>query len=265
MVVVRKGSWIDVERDAKWIALHLGRPGLAPLEPDDIDELAALLDEEHFSAGTTVFRIGGAPTSVGIIRRGALELSRELNGRRVVLQILRPGDAVGDIGVFLRLTAPYDGIALEDTVILTIDSVEFHRLLEERPRLALRWLNVLSSRLVGYQARVTELLAGGLEAQVASVLVRRADQGVVNLKQSSLAELVGGGRTSVNRVLKRFEEQNLVRVRYGQVELVDEVGLARVAGLRRRRRRSRVRSAHRAAVDQPGNEPTFAGAAAGSD
>lgn len=138
-------------------------------------------------------------------------------------------------------------------MILTIDSVQFHRLLEERPRLALRWLNVLSSRLVGYQARVTELLAGGLEAQVASVLVRRADQAVVNLKQSSLAELVGGGRTSVNRVLKRFEEQNLVRVRYGQVELVDEVGLARVAGLRRRRRRSRVRSAPRADVASAGN------------
>ena len=253
-----------MERDAKWIAQHLGRPGLAPLEPDDIDELTALLGEEHFPAGTTVFRIGDAPTRVGIIRRGALELSRELNGRRVVLQILRPGDAVGDIGVFLRLTAPYDGIALEDTVILTIDSVQFHRLLEERPRLALRWLNALSSRLVSYQARVTELLAGGLEAQVASVLVRRADQGVVNLKQSSLAELVGGGRTSVNRVLKRFEEQNLVRVRYGQVELVDEVGVARVAGLRRRRRRSRVRSPHRA-VHRPGNEPTFAGAIAGSD
>jgi hypothetical protein len=39
----------------------------------------------------------------------------------------------------------------------------------------------------------------------------------VNLSQSSLAELVGGRRTSVNRVLKSLEEQNLVRARYGQV------------------------------------------------
>jgi CRP-like cAMP-binding protein len=89
----------------------------------------------------------------------------------------------------------------------------------------------ISGRLESYQSRLMELLAGGLEAQIASVLVRRAEHGVVNLSQSSLAELVGGRRTSVNRVLKRLEEQDLVRVRYGQVEILDEAGLAKAAGL----------------------------------
>lgn len=220
-----------MQQHAEWIASALGRPELAPLGPDDVAELAGLLKEERYPTGTTVFRTGDPPNRVGIIRRGAVELSRELNGRRVVLQILRPGDAVGDIGIFLRILAPYDGVALEDTVILTIEALRFHRLLEEHPRIAMRWLNSVSSRLVSYQTRLTEVLAGGLEAQIASVLVRRADRGVVKLSQSSLAELVGGRRTSVNRVLKRLEDQNLVRVRYGQVELVDEARLALVAGL----------------------------------
>jgi CRP/FNR family transcriptional regulator, cAMP and macrophage regulator len=220
-----------VQHHAEWIAQQLGRPEPAPLGSDDIAALAGLLKEEHYPTGTTVFRTGDPPNRVGIIRRGAVELSRDLNGRRVVLQILRPGDAVGDIGIFLRITAPYDGVALEDTLILTIEALRFHRLLEERPRIALRWLSSVSSRLVSYQTRLTEVLAGGLEAQIASVLVRRADRGVVKLSQSSLAELVGGRRTSVNRVLKRLEDQNLVRVRYGQVELVDEARLALVAGL----------------------------------
>jgi CRP/FNR family transcriptional regulator, cAMP and macrophage regulator len=220
-----------IERHAEWVAQHLGQPDLAPLAPDDIDALAALLQEEHYTAGATVFRTGGPPDRIGIVRHGVIELSRTLNNRRVVVQILRPGDALGDVGVFLRMTVPYEGVALENTLILTIDSVAFHRLLEERPRLALRWLNSISSRLVSYQSRITELLAGGLEAQIASVLVRRAERGVVNLSQSSLAELVGGRRTSVNRVLKRLEEQDLVRVHYGQVEIVDQNRLAKVAGL----------------------------------
>lgn len=220
-----------MERQAEWVAQTLGRPELAPLAPDDIAALAALLKEEHFPTGTTVFRTGDAPNRIGIVRRGSVELSRTLNGRRVVLQILRPGDALGDLGVFLRTTAPYEGVALDDTHLLTIESVAFHRLLEERPRIALRWLGSVSSRLVSYQNRLTELLAGGLEAQIASVLVRRSERGVVHLSQSSLAELVGGRRTSVNRVLKRLEDQDLVRVRYGQVEIIDETRLAKVAGL----------------------------------
>jgi CRP-like cAMP-binding protein len=220
-----------LDHHAQWIARCFGPPELAPLRSDDVEELAALLREERYPAGTTVFRMGEAPTRVGIVRRGAVELSRALNGRRVVLQILHPGDGVGDIGLFLRKTAPYDGVALEDTLLLTFDSVRLHRLLEQRPRLAWRWLLSVSGRTVGYQARLMELLAGGLEAQIASVLLRRAEQGVVKLSQSSLAELVGGRRTSVNRVLKRLEEQDLLRLRYGQVEILDEAGLALLAGL----------------------------------
>jgi CRP/FNR family transcriptional regulator, cAMP and macrophage regulator len=225
------GRGHTVERQAEWIAQSLGRPELAPLGPEDIRELAALLREERYPAGTTVFCMGEAPTRILIVRRGAIELSRILNGRRVVLQIMRPGGVMGDVGLFLRKTAPYDGVALEDTVILSLDSVRFHRLLEQRPQLAWRWLISVSGRLESYQSRLMELLAGGLEAQIASVLVRRAEHGVVNLSQSSLAELVGGRRTSVNRVLKRLEEQDLVRVRYGQVEILDEPGLAKAAGL----------------------------------
>ncbi len=225
------GSRTPVDRHAEWVARCFGRPELAPLGSDDIDELAALLREEHYLAGATIFRIGDAPDRIGIVRRGAVELSRDLNGRRVMLQILRTGDAVGDLGVFLRITAPYDGVALEDTLILTIEAVRFHRLLEQRPRLAARWMTSVSNRLISYQARLMEVLAGGLEAQVASVLVRRADHGVVKLSQGSIAELVGGNRSSVNRVLKRLEDQQLVLVGYGQLQILDEVGLAKIAGL----------------------------------
>jgi CRP-like cAMP-binding protein len=222
-----------VDRQAEWIAQFFGRPELAPLRFDDIEELVALVRDERHLAGTAISRMGEAPTRVGILRTGAVELSRDLNGRRVVIQILRPGDAVGDVGVFLRMTAPYDSVALEDSVILWFDFVDLHRLLEQRPRLALRWLVSVSGRLVSYQDRLMELLAGGLEAQIASVLVRRAERGLVKLSQSSLAELVGGRRTSVNRVLKHLEEQKLLRLRYAQIEILDEAGLAIIAGLDR--------------------------------
>lgn len=220
-----------MQAHAEWISRCFGRPELAPLGADDVAALAVLLQEDHCPAGATVFRIGDAPARIRIVRHGAVELSRELNGRRIVLQILRPGDAVGDVGVFLRITAPYEGVALEDTVMLSMDSVRFHRLLEERPRLASRWMTSVASRLVSYQARLLEVLAGGLDAQIASVLVRRAERGLVNLSQNNIAELVGGNRSSVNRILKRLEEQQLLRVHYGQIELLDEQTLAKVAGL----------------------------------
>jgi len=216
---------------AEWIADWLGPGELAPVDADDVNELAALLREDHYPAGAAVFRMGQAPTRVHIVRRGAIELSRNLKDRRIVLQILRPGDVLGDVSLFLRMQVPWDAVALEDSLILSVDSLGLHRLLKQRPNLAWRWLHSVSGRVAGFWFRVVELLAGGLEAQVASVLVRRADGGIVNLSQSSLAELVGHTRTSVNRVLKRLEADGLVQVRYAQVEILDEARLAKTAGM----------------------------------
>ncbi len=206
-------------------------PGeLAPLGSDDVRALAALLREDHYPAGDIVFKLGDAPTRIHIVRSGAIELSRHLKGRRVVLQILRPGDVFGDVSLFLRMRVPWDACALEDSVIYSFDSVGLYRLLEQRPRLAWAWLHSVSARVAGFWFRVVELLAGGLEAQVASVLIRRAEDGVLHLSQGNLAELVGHPRTSINRVLKQLEAEGLVRVSYGQVEILDHAGLAKVAG-----------------------------------
>jgi CRP-like cAMP-binding protein len=218
-------------RHAAWIARCLGRGGLAPVGADDVVELASELGEERYPAGTTLFRIGEAPARVHIVRSGAVELSRDLRGRRVVLQILRPGDVLGDVPLFVRMTEPYDAIALEDSLVLSVDSLTLYHLLEQRPRLAWRWLQSVCTRMADAQARMVELLAGGLEAQVASVLVHQAENGVVRHSQAVLAELIGGQRSSVNRVLKHLETQRLLRLRYGHVEILNERGLAAAAGL----------------------------------
>lgn len=216
---------------AAWIARCLGRPELAPVEPEDAADLARQLRDDHYPAGTVLFRRGQAPSRVQIIRSGAVELSYTLGNRPVVLQILRSGQVVGDVPLFLRVTEPFDAVTLEASHVLSIDSLALHRLLQQRPRLAWRWMVSVSARMASTQARLVELLAGTLEAQVALVLVRRADDGVVHLRQSVLAELVGGRRPSVNRVLKRLEARKLVNLRYGQIQILDEAGLAAVAGL----------------------------------
>jgi CRP-like cAMP-binding protein len=97
---------------------------------------------------------------VHIIRSGAIELFCDLGGRRGAVEILRPGDVAGDVPLFLQMSEPFDAVALEDSLILSIDSLTLHRLLEERPRLAWQWLLSVSARMASAQARLVELLAG---------------------------------------------------------------------------------------------------------
>ena len=220
-------------RHSAWIAQCLGRGELAPLGPEDVGELAAVLGEQTYPAGAVLFHEGDAPARVHILRHGAVELSKIVGGRRAVLQLLGPGDVFGDVPMLVRMREPFDARALEESTVLSVDSVELFRLLERRPRLARRWLVSLAMRMAGTQARLVDLLADGLVAQVASVLVRQAEQGFVRLNQATLADLLGVRRQSVNRVLKRMEADGLVRVSYRQVEVLDPAGLLLVTAAER--------------------------------
>jgi CRP-like cAMP-binding protein len=217
-------------RHTTWITRCLNSGGPGPLGASDIAALAAVVGEQHYPAGSNLFRMGDAPTRVHIVHSGCVGLGRALQGRRVVLQILEPGDIVGDVALFVRTPQPFDAWVLEDSLMLSVDSLSLCALLERRPRLARRWLVSVSQRMAGLECRLADLLAGGLEAQVASILVRRADRGMVHLNQAMLADLVGVSRTSVNRVLKQLEDRSVIAVRYGGVEIVDSKALHTVAG-----------------------------------
>jgi CRP-like cAMP-binding protein len=80
------------------------------------------------------------------------------------------------------------------------------------------------------QRRLLELTQRDLRGQIASLLLDETEgqQRVIALPQSTLAELLGAARPSVNQVLKGLEEEGLVRLAYRRVEVLDPSGLRRL-------------------------------------
>jgi CRP-like cAMP-binding protein len=217
----------SVSRFAAWLACCLGRGDRAPISKEDIAHLVAEVDEKRHAGGTFVFREGAQAAQVHIVRKGSVELSREIGGRRVILQLLQPGDVFGDVPLLLDQPEPFDARAVVDSSLLSMDAATLFRLLSTRPGLMRRWMVSLAGRMSGLQQRLIDVLAGGLEAQLASVLLRQADDhGQVAMSQTQLARLLGVQRTSVQRVLKNLEDAGLVEVGYRRIELVDRGGLA---------------------------------------
>jgi CRP-like cAMP-binding protein len=214
-------------RHSAWIARCLGRGASSPLAPSDLSAISELLEEHRFAGGQTIFRMGDRPARVRIVRSGSVELARAMHGRRVVLQLLHPGDVFGDIPMLAGMDEPYDARAIEDCVLLTMEASELGELLVRSPRLSQRWMVSVATRMARVQNRLVDLLAGGLREQVASLLLRESEEfGTVRLSQPMIAELVGSRRTSVNRVLKQLESDGIVRLHYRKVEVLDGARLA---------------------------------------
>ena len=220
----------DQVREAAWVARCVGRADTAPFGEADLSALATYLTRREAERGRVLFAAGKASPGVWIIRGGAVELTVGAGARRLVIQLLHPGDVDGDVELLLGMPFPYTARAVADTEYLFLEERAFERLLREHPAVARRWLSSVATRLAGSHMRIVGLLGKSLPVQVARLLTEEASDGRVRLPQRTLAAMLGVHRPSLNKVLKQFERQRLLEVGYGEIRLLDPQGLARLAG-----------------------------------
>ena len=212
---------------AAWIARCVGRGEVAPLRREDLAVLAADLELRPVEPGQVIFAAGQPPQGVWIVRSGLLELAVGAGRRRVVVQLLHPGDVDGDIQLLLGMPAPYTARAVEDSDCLFLSAASFERLMAERPAIARRWLSSVAARLVRSEARLVGLLGGSLAEQAGRLLLDEGTDGLVPLPQRTLAAMLGVRRPSLNKLLRDFERRGLVELGYRSIRILDRQGLQR--------------------------------------
>jgi len=223
----------EMVRHAAWMARCLGRGELFPFSPAELQELAASIGVQRVEVGGRIFSAGDPLEFMGVIRSGEVELYHRKGMKRVILQIVRDGDLLGDIPFFCQMPAPFSARALSTVTLIRIDSVELSRMLNRYPAMCQRFLYSLASRLERTQRRLLELSMGDLRHQLATLLLEESHHrpdGAINLSQATLADLLGASRPSVNQALKALETKGFVRLGYRQVAVIDVAGLALLSG-----------------------------------
>lgn len=220
----------DMVREAAWLARCVGRGEWAPLFEDDIAELGLRLAPVHLDPGALLFSQGTTSEAVWIVRAGRLELSRRDGRRRLIVQVLHPGDVDGDISLIMQMPLPYSAHAIDSVETLRLSAPDFEWLIATRPAVARRWLSSVAARLMQTERRILQLSGRDLRTQLANLLLDEEQGDSVALPQESLAALLGVRRPSLNKVLRELERAGLVRLSYRCVDIADRRALVRAAG-----------------------------------
>lgn len=209
-------------REAAWMARCIGRGDLAPFTEAEVAGLVEVLGVRSVEAGGPLMHEADPVQAIGLILDGDVELTRRHGVRRVILQVLHSGDVYGDIPFLCDMPPPFSARALTAVEVVEIDAEHFWALLEHRPEVARRFLFSVASRLQRMQQRLLELMSGDLRHQVASLLLDETGgaAGIVPLTQTVIAEMLGAGRSNVNRALKALEEEGAVALGYRRIEVV---------------------------------------------
>jgi CRP/FNR family cyclic AMP-dependent transcriptional regulator len=182
----------------------------------------------HYSDGCRIYSQSEPANDMYRLISGSVRMSvLRQDGREVLYQVLEPGDCFGVCSLLDRAPRHHTTTASGDVEaqMLTRDACERLRaqdasfadgLIRQVSR-HMRQLSeyFVSSTLDDLPCRVAQRL---LNASVAS---GRGISATVCLCQGELALMVGASRQAVNRVLQRFQDQGLISIEYGRVQVHD--------------------------------------------
>ncbi len=188
-------------------------------------------------AGTHVFRTGDRFDAIAAVWAGTVKTCRvDREGREQVLGFYLPGEIIG-LSAVSGESYPCDAVALDDVQLCRFSFPRIAVLATRIPGLQ-HQLFRLMSRDIGHAERLSADCSA--DERVASFLVdlshRLSARGFtaarfeLTMPRTDIANYLRLAPETVSRVLRRFQDDGLVRVRRREVEIADAPRLAALAG-----------------------------------
>lgn len=206
----------------------------------DRKHLGAVSSIKRYAKGDRVFNEGDPSDVFMVVVSGRVKIVKMTPaGKDVILEIFGTGDPFGAVAAYEGRPFPASAIALEDTVCLLTPRTAFFALLEQHPSLVRGLLLGLTQRLVELTNRLTEMTGGRVEARIARLFLKLADNmgrpvndGVaipMALSRQELADLTGTTIETCIRVMSRWGKDELVRTEKDGFVLLDKSALEELA------------------------------------
>jgi CRP/FNR family transcriptional regulator, cyclic AMP receptor protein len=210
-------------------------PLLAGLADDERDAVLAATHRCQFGRGELLFRQGDPAYSLHLIAAGTVAARVDTaTGDSVAVQVLGPGDVVGEIALVANPTVRSASVyALEPTETLALPRADLEALRARHPSVDRVLVEVLAVKLARLSMLMGESRSVPADKRVlrrlldlAAMYARDGNVPVVPVGQDDLAGLAGTTRETVNRALRSAERAGLIRLGRGRIEICDTDGLA---------------------------------------
>jgi CRP/FNR family transcriptional regulator, cyclic AMP receptor protein len=193
---------------------------------------------QHLQAGERLFRRGDSDDGLYCVLDGVMRIgSASFAGKEALLAVIEPVNWFGEIALFDGRPRTHDAYAERDSVLFHLPRTELLALLERSPehwhafglllthKLRLAFEAIEETALLPAAQRIARrllLMAGGYGEPGMS---RR----VIKVPQEDLAMMLALSRQTINQVLKQFELQGALQLRYAEIEILDANKLSALA------------------------------------
>ena len=211
------------------LAVLRKHPIFCDLDPEALDQLCRYAKHSSLKRGATIVSKGDPGNSLVAVVSGTVKISiSSPDGRSAILNLIGPGEIFGEVAVLDGLARTADATANTNCEVFIIDRREFLPFVRSQPALAMKFIELLCTRLRWTSDQVEEVILQNLPGRLASALLRLTEkhklaQGgrTIAITQQEISEMVGMTRESINKQLRAWATRNLVRLEHGAIVVLN--------------------------------------------
>lgn len=205
---------------------------LTPKQRDLVEEKQRVI---HYKKGEVIAKHGSFASHVIFLCEGLVKVYYESGDESLILKIVTPGNLIGLTSLQKEENIfQYTASAYINSRARLIDINLFKQFIHENGKFAASIINILSENTNQINNRffgMTHRQSFGKLADLILCLAGRVFKErkfELHLTRRELAELAGMSTESVIRILKKFQEDNLIRMSGKTFEILDQEGLQRI-------------------------------------
>ncbi len=200
------------------------------LTPEELARVRSQVEARKIYPRRRLFRAGDPADHLWVVERGEVRLlMSSARGQVTTLDTLRDGEMFGRWSGDPGERYAADAEATTEGRVWRLARAVVARLVDERPELSARMVQVIARRLRDAHERLHSFAYDGAPARLASALLRAGDPHCARVTRRALAEASGTTVETAIRVLRRFERDGLIRGEVGAIHIVDGDRLAALA------------------------------------
>lgn len=196
------------------------------LPPETLDKLISTGSTKKYADGQIIQDRGDKRPGLTIVTAGEVVAGNiGQDGSFLTSALLRAGETFGEQTLFSDLRRTHTLWAQGPAEITFVTAKAFIQLLDEEPSIARALLTLMVQRNYEMMDFIDAQRRFSLKARVARLLLATADevnnQATIECRQEDLAFMLGVSRVAAGKALKLLQDEELVALRYGRIDIQD--------------------------------------------
>src|ERR671911_136342 len=196
--------------------------------------------EINLQAGEVFYTPQEPDGKLFILKQGRVRIYKMEASREFTLEVVDAGTVFGEVAFTPHALRDAYAEAMESSILLAMDRADVERLIQDKPQVGIRMIELLAERLHYYETRMQDVTLKEVPARLASLIlflvesegVKRPGEISIPTRYSHehLGTMIGANREAVTRAFGRLQDEGAVQIRRRLIYVDDLEALQRAAG-----------------------------------